>query len=241
MNKADLRIDWATHEAAKYACEHWHYSGSIPTPPLVCVGGWEQSSFIGVVVFGRGANNNLGKPYGLLQTQCCELVRIALRNHNTEVSRIVSLAMKLIKRNHKTLKLVISYADPMQGHHGGIYQAGNWIYTGKTTPDRFYITHEGKRVHSRMVCESGFKKVYGQKRRVLKPHECKEKHTTDGKHRYLMPLDAEMRKRILPLSKPYPKRASSETVDTSGDQPEKGGSIPTDALHSQKADHAPQA
>jgi len=29
---------------------------------------------------------------------------------------------------------------------------------------------------------------------------------TKGKHRYLMPLDDEMKKRILPLSKPYPKR-----------------------------------
>lgn len=31
------------------------------------------------------------------------------------------------------------------------------------------------------------------------------------------------------------KRASSDTVDTTGDQPEKGGSIPTDALQLSEA------
>jgi hypothetical protein len=232
MSKADLRIDWATHEAAKYACEHWHYSKSIPTPPLLYIGAWELGKFIGVVLFGRGANNNLGKPYGLDQTECCELVRIALTNHKAQVTRITAQAIGFLKRNAASMRLIISYADPMQGHHGGIYQGGNWIYTGKTSPDRYYITHDGKRVHSRMVCESGFKRVYGQKRKVLTPKECKEKHTTEGKHRYLMPLDAEMKAAILPLSKPYPRRASSETSDTASVQLEKGGATPTDALHS---------
>ena len=51
-----------------------------------------------------------------------------------------------------------------------------------------------------------------------------------GKHRYLMPLDKEMKKQILPLAKPYPKRASSETRDTPSDQLGKAGARPSDAL-----------
>jgi hypothetical protein len=42
MAKADLRIDWATHAAAKYACENWHYSGCMPVGKLVKVGAWES-------------------------------------------------------------------------------------------------------------------------------------------------------------------------------------------------------
>jgi hypothetical protein len=34
-----------------------------------------------------------------------------------------------------------------------------------------------------------------------------------GKHRYLMPLDDDMRARILPLAKPYPKRAKQAMTD----------------------------
>ena len=30
-SRPELKIDWATHEAAKYACLHWHYSKTIPT------------------------------------------------------------------------------------------------------------------------------------------------------------------------------------------------------------------
>jgi hypothetical protein len=55
-----------------------------------------------------------------------------------------------------------------------------------------------------------------------------------GKHRYLMPIDNEMRKRILPLAKPYPKRAGSDTKDTADLQSAKGGSTPTPALQSNK-------
>ena len=28
-SKPVLRIDWATHEAARYACEKWHYSRCV--------------------------------------------------------------------------------------------------------------------------------------------------------------------------------------------------------------------
>ena len=35
-----------------------------------------------------------------------------------------------------------------------------------------------------------------------------------GKHRYLMPLDSETRERIMPLAKPYPKRAK-QAMDSS--------------------------
>jgi hypothetical protein len=52
----------------------------------------------------------------------------------------------------------------------------------------------------------------------------------DGKHRYLMPLDDEMRVRILPLAKPYPKRATSIGSDAAGDQLAEGGACPTVAL-----------
>lgn len=50
-----LIVDWSTHKSVKYACENWHYSKSVPVPPLVKIGAWEDSQFIGVIVFSRGA------------------------------------------------------------------------------------------------------------------------------------------------------------------------------------------
>jgi hypothetical protein len=123
MGKADLRIDWATHEAAKYACEKWHYSGCIPKSKLSKVGVWENGSFIGAVIYGCGATPNLGRPYNLSQNQCIELVRVALKKHQSPVSRIVSIANKWMHKANPRLRLIVSFADTSQGHLGGIYQA----------------------------------------------------------------------------------------------------------------------
>jgi hypothetical protein len=210
-----LKIDWATHEAAKYACENWHYSGCLPVGKLVKVGAWEDGKFIGVVLFGRGANKSLGEPYGCDQTESCELVRIALTSHATPVSKVMALALKWLKKTNEKIKLVVSFADTEVGHHGGIYQATNWVYDGLTNAADEYL-YNGKRWHGR-----AFRKSHGSHLNYVN----KGLKIVKGaqKHRYLMPLDAEMRERILPLSKPYPKRAkdqaSTNPVDLGGETP----------------------
>lgn len=40
---------------------------------------------------------------------------------------------------------LVTYADDWQGHTGGIYRADNWVYVGKTKPERTY------RIEGRMV------------------------------------------------------------------------------------------
>ena len=219
MDKVELKIDWATYEAAKYACEHWHYSGSLSSGRNVYVGAWERGKFIGVIIFGIGSGNvTNGKRYGLARShEMAELTRIALSKHETPVSRIVKIAIQFIKRQSPGLRMIISMADPVHGHVGGIYQAGNWIYTGTTKPDVQYY-RDGKWMHHRTATSKGSAK--GLPSRPL-----------PGKHRYLMPLDDEMRKQIEPLRKPYPKRV---TKATSGDQSGGGGAIPTHALQDKR-------
>ena len=203
-DKPDLRIDWASHEAAKYACENWHYSKCLPVGKLVKVGAWENGKYIGCVIFGRGANNNMLKPFGLEQDDGCELVRIALNKHLTPVSKIMALAVKFLKKAQPGLKLIVSYADPDQGHHGGIYQACNWAYTG-LSGKAIKVFYKGKWAHKKTVDDAGINQDNLAKKIV------------QGKHRYLMPLNQEMDARIKPLHKPYPKRVKQAMA---GDQPE---------------------
>ena len=208
--KPKLRVDWATHEAAKYAVEEWHYSKRLPMPPLVKIGAWEDEQFVGVFIFGRGANNSIGKQFGLDSTQACELVRVAFTRHSTPISRIGAIASKWLKKHSPGLRLVISYADEEQGHHGGIYQAMGWIYVGRSQGSIEFF-HEGRWKHSREVTSGAFGSA-----RKIKDYSALKKRKTLGKHKYLMPLDSEMKAKILPLSKPYPRRhasASSETVE----------------------------
>lgn len=173
----------------------------MPAGKTVKVGVWEDDKFIGAVIFSRGANCDLAKPYGCTQIESCELTRIALKSHNASVSRIVSIALKFLKKHNPGIKLVISFADPEQGHHGGIYQAGNWLYVGRSIAADEYIVY-GKRMHGRSM-----RKMYGT--HVGKNFITKMKGSS--KFRYLMPLDEDMRRKLSLLAKPYPKRVKIVT------------------------------
>jgi hypothetical protein len=224
MSKADLRIDWATHEAAKYACEKWHYSGCIPKSKLAKLGVWEKAVFKGVIIYGVGATADLVKSYGLKQNEGCELVRIALRAHEAPVSRIMAISLKMLKASFPNLRLVVSFADPEQGHHGGVYQAANWVLAGMTQASDEYI-YKGKRWQGRSFRNS---------HRGMERHPDVTVVKGSRKYRYLMPLDAEMRERIAPLAKPYPKRAK----DQAASNPDAlGGETPTRTLHYSEASH----
>ena len=215
MGKADLHIDWATHEAAKFACENWHYSGCMPAGKLVKVGAWEAGKFIGVVLFGRGANNRMAGAYQLGQEQACELVRIALKRHQTPVSRIAAQAIRFLTRQSEGLRLIISYADPKQGHHGGIYQAGNWLYQGGSQAQRELII-AGKFTHKRSA-HAKYGTASPEKIAVMSGKHV-EWAPVEWKHVYLMPLDDAMRAQIAPLAKPYPKRVKQAMTDDQSEQ-----------------------
>jgi len=222
--KADLKLDWCSYEAAKYAVEKWHYSGTMPKGKNVYLGVWEAGRFIGAIIFGTGAGAVTdGRHYGLGCMQMAELVRVALCEHQTPVSRIVKIALRLLKTNSPGLRMVVSFADPFNGHHGGIYQAGGWIYSGTSAPSKVYRIGN-KVVHSRSFNSGKWmgpaKPIPTSAIPVVIP----------GKHRYLMPLDEEMRRQIEPLRKPYPKRGRGETDSAGQTNAQTGGASPTRPL-----------
>lgn len=224
MNSS-LRLDWCSHQAAKYAVEHWHYSKCMPKSKLAKIGVWEQGIFIGAIIFGVGATSDLVKSYGLEKTQGCELVRVALSKHITPVSRILAISLKMLKRDMPGLRLVVSFADPEHGHAGGIYQAGGWIFSGISQSSQEYIIN-GKRWHGRALRhEKPAHLTTKQAAEILDPNY--EIIEGSSKYRYLMPLDAEMRKQIEPLRKPYPKRGTGEIDNAPHTNGEIGGASPT--------------
>lgn len=185
---------------------NWHYSKRIPVGKLVKIGVWEDKSFIGCIIFSQGASSHLSKPYNLDRFQVCELTRVALKNHKNSVSKILSIAIKVLKKSNKGLKLIVSFADSNEKHLGIIYQASNWIYSGQTAKTKVYLdTRNNKEYHGRNVGSyDGWDKTkWGSTKRNIKyciPIDKKPKY------RYLYPLDKEIRKQIEPLAKPYPKR-----------------------------------
>lgn len=153
----------------------------------------------------------------VLNTTChrggvLELVRVALNGKQEHTSQAVALALKELKRDCPLCRLVVSYADCDQDHLGTIYQATNWIYTGarlQNTTDASWIVN-GKRYHGRVISDWVRRKggLHGLTRKQFLQKYYDPNATefiTKGKRKYLMPMDKQMRKQILPLAKPYPK------------------------------------
>ena len=199
---------------------NYHYAKTVPTGKLVGFGVWEDDKFKGVVLFGRGVGNAQIERYGIPLTQGAELVRVALRGHEAPVTQIVAIAIKLLKQHSPGLKILVSYADSRQGHLGIIYQAGNWVYTGKakTTPDYLY---KGKYYHvrsmNRMIKNGKFDRAF-----------VNSLSTRDGgeRLRYLYPLTEDMRQLVEGLRQPYLKRVEHES-NAPGFHSGEGGAIPT--------------
>jgi len=206
-----IKVAGATHESAKYAVLNWHYSRQMPIGKLIKFGVWENEKFIGVVLFGRGASPVIGNAYGLNQIEVCELVRVALTEHEAPVSQIVAESLKLLKQQNPKMRLVVSFADTRQKHHGGIYQAMNWIYTGKSTEAKEFF-YRGKWYHQRMLGKTGFggdtvlSKLSNEEKKLL-PFRI-----IDGKHRYVYPLDKQIRRKVNKMSLPYPHAVEGLTA-----------------------------
>lgn len=198
----NLRLDWCGHDAAKYAVEKWHYSGTVPPVKPLRVGVWEDGQFTGVVIYSRGAAPNIASPYGLEQTEVCELTRVALDEHDTPVTRILSISRKLLTQKCPGVRLIVSYADPEQDHVGTIYQADNWIFE-RQLDGRDYIQIDGETHHPRSLNASHGTSSITKLKTIYDPDRVR-RVPVDGKYKYLYPVDDSIRPEIEALAKPYP-------------------------------------
>ena len=190
----DLVVAACSRHAAVYATTHWHYAERMPVGKLITHGIWTDR-FWGAIAYGRGASAPLFPALGLEQTEGAELVRVAIEDdHPFFVTEAVAASLRLLRRTNPGLRLVVSFADPVQDHHGGIYQAGNWIYIGPTSPGTNVLLPSGEIVHNRR---------YRGTTAVPLPPGAKWVQTP-AKHKYLFPLDRLTRRRMDKLSQPYP-------------------------------------
>ena len=102
----------------------------------------------GILTIGKPASNSLcegicGKEY---KEYVYELNRLCV-NEGLPQNTLSQFVSKVLKDLRDTKLILVSYADKGANHHGYIYQATNWIYTGKTKSRTDKYTPNGK--HSR--------------------------------------------------------------------------------------------
>jgi hypothetical protein len=203
-----IELRKATAEATRYACLHFHYAKAVPSAQY-SYNVYENGEWCGVIVFGSGATINIATMFGLVQGEVLELVRVALNGKQNTTSECVAAALKRLHADAPAVRIVVSYADPNQGHVGTIYQATNWLYIGDTAkfsvgpkPD-FFIIH-GEKMHPRTVYSHGWK----QSVEWLREHVDPNADSIKGKPKlkYIYCFDKKLRKQWAGKALPYPKQ-----------------------------------
>jgi hypothetical protein len=189
---------------AKGWCLKRHYAKRIPTI-TEAFGLYNDSGIIvGVCTFGVSANYKEAEAWKPFKVW--ELNRLITEDNlqKNATSFFVSGCLKKIEKP----KVLISYADLGMNHHGYIYQATNWIFTGISGEGQnIYITKNGRELHQRTV-DIGDGGAY-KKRLYEKGIIVKEKKTM-GKARYYYFLGSKKEKKQMykmlryPIL-PYPK------------------------------------
>jgi hypothetical protein len=124
---------------------HKHYAKRIP-PIEFAFGLFNLNNImIGVITFGTPATNSLRGLWDF-KYKLYELNRLVI-NDNAEknsLSFFVSQSLKLMPKPC----VIVSYADTSQNHHGYIYQATNWIYSGLSSPHKDYYVKGLEHLHN---------------------------------------------------------------------------------------------
>ena len=166
-----------------------HYAQRMPSITFA-YGLFDREKIVGVLTIGKPASNSLCE--GICGKECKEKVyelnRLITLDGLKEnaLSYFVSRALKDLKERKL---IIVSYADTGMNHNGYIYQATNFIYTGKTKERTDKYTEGNK--HSRHYNEENkhLRKVRTSKHRYV--------YFTGDRKKYLKKLNYDVL--------PYPK------------------------------------
>lgn len=186
-----------TSKSAKEFLLPKHYSGRVPN--ISKAFGWfsDDNELQAVCTFGKPSSPYLCKGIcgEVYASQVYELNRLCRLEEPSipPLSQFVAQCLRALKPMNW---IIVSYADTAMNHHGYIYQACNFLYTGSTKPRTDIYTGKGK--HSRHYDKNeisyNVRKVRSSKYRYV--YFCTENKRI--KNKYLQALK-------YPIIKEYPK------------------------------------
>ena len=156
-----------TYRKAKEFLLPRHYSGR--TPSITWAFGWYiENELVAVCTFGKPASNSLcfgvcGKKFSSKVYELNRLCRV-----DTLKEQLSSFVGACLRRLRGDNIIVVSYSDTGMNHNGYIYQACNFLYTGKTKQRTDKYTEGNK--HSRHYDnekQEGLRKVRTAKHRYI--------------------------------------------------------------------------
>ena len=206
MSKMDfLKVKTITH----HDCREWllfkHYAKRIP-PIEFAFGLFDGFKMVGVCTYATPVSQPLRSLFD--DFKLMELNRLVTNDDlpKNATSFFVSQTLKMIPKP----MVVVSYADTSQNHHGYIYQATNFLYTGLSAKFKDYYVKGMEHLHNGTIMDMS----RGKENRV---QWLRDKFGDDlymkeraRKHRYFyFVADKRDKKRMIQLMpydvQPYPK------------------------------------
>ena len=141
-----------------------HYSGRKPHI-AIAFGLYKDNILQAVCTFGKPASHSLcrgicGEEYA---NKVYELNRLCrLDTYDKPLSQFVGACLRNLKVNNW---IIVSYSDMAMTHHGYIYQACNFLYTGATKSRTDFYSGEKHSRHSRPV--EGLRQFRSSKHRYV--------------------------------------------------------------------------
>jgi|TARA_R110002124_G_scaffold71486_1_gene191555 hypothetical protein len=193
------------HQIKYHECEEWllkiHYAKRLP-PITYSFGLYDNDILEGIVTYGSPPSPSLcigicGEDY---RNSVLELNRLCLLNNKkNQASFLVGNSLKLLPKP----SIIVSYADTKMNHHGYIYQATNFIYTGLSIKQSDWVLINSNK-HGKTISEQ-----YTLEERKNNPDKFKIVQRS-RKHRYIYFLgDKKQKKEMLGKLnyniEPYPK------------------------------------
>jgi hypothetical protein len=158
-----IKEKYSVKSIDSYLCREWflkkHYAKRIP-PVEFSFGLYDDKSILqGVISYGTPVSSGLRNLWNG-EFKLMELNRLVV-NDGLEKNTLSFFVSQSLKYLPKPLVLV-SYADTSKNHHGYIYQATNWIYTGLSLPFKDYYVKGMEHLHNGTIMDMS----RGQENRV---------------------------------------------------------------------------
>tara|TARA_B100000902_G_scaffold131188_1_gene130053 strand:+ start:180 stop:872 length:693 start_codon:yes stop_codon:yes gene_type:complete len=205
---------YTVRKIMSFECREWflkkHYAKRLPSTSYAY--GLYKDNLIGICSYGRPVAHTLVKSAftGKFQDTFLELNRLVVDEglKKNVLSFFVSQTLKKLPSPN----VIVSYADTSQNHHGYIYQATNWIYTGLSAKRFDYKVKGLEHLHSASLMDHAGRGVAKDKVLKLKKMYGDRLYTLDRprKHRYFYVLGnkrqrKEMIRDLAYKVEPYPK------------------------------------
>lgn len=111
-----------------------HYLRKRPAIILLCLMMLHNGVPVGCVIY-SAPPREADKRYGGKTWELARLYLLDQIPHNAE-TWLIAKSVRYIRRHHRDVRHLLSYADPSAGHRGTIYKAGNWRQDGRTDDER---------------------------------------------------------------------------------------------------------